>query len=301
MQIGFIILSLHALKFGYAVKILVLRSELVSEINALKRKGVSIGLVPTMGALHAGHVSLVEQGARDNDVVVVSIFVNPTQFNNSEDLQNYPKNLNRDLELLEKSRAKSLIVFAPDVNEIYTEDLVSEHFEFSGLEREMEGQYRPGHFDGVATIVSKLFKLVQPDNAYFGEKDYQQVLIIEKMTQQLQLPVNIVPCEIHREDDGLAMSSRNERLTTEQRQAAPLIYDILLAAKSRFGTDSVKTITEWVKNQFAASLVLKLEYFIIADAEALKSVTTIKHNKKYRAFIAAYAGEVRLIDNMALN
>jgi pantoate--beta-alanine ligase len=254
-----------------------------------------------MGALHAGHLSLVAACEAQNDVVVVSIFVNPTQFNNANDLEKYPKNLDRDLELLKDSTSKPLIVFAPNVEEIYSESLVSEKFDFNGLEHEMEGQFRPGHFDGVATIVSKLFKLVQPQNAYFGEKDYQQVLIIQKMTEQLQLPVNIVPCKIHREEDGLAMSSRNERLSKEQRLAAPLIYKMLLTAKAQFGTDSVNTITEEIKNQFAASPLLSLEYFTIADAEVLKSVTTIKQNKKYRAFIAAYAGEVRLIDNMALN
>ncbi|MEM1003462.1 MAG: pantoate--beta-alanine ligase, partial [Bacteroidota bacterium] len=253
------------------------------------------------GALHSGHASLGKKCAKENDIIVVSIFVNPTQFNNPEDLDKYPRNLERDLDFLSKLSNKPLLVFAPEVEEVYSTDVESENFDFKGLELEMEGKFRPGHFDGVATIVSKLFKIVKPSNAYFGEKDYQQLLIIDKMVESLELPVKIVPCEIYREKDGLAMSSRNERLTSEQRNVASLIYKVLRTAKNGFGIDNVTLISEWVKDQFNSEPLLELEYFTMAEAATLKPVKTKEANKRYRAFIAAYAGDVRLIDNMALN
>lgn len=254
-----------------------------------------------MGALHQGHASLVKQCAEENDVVVVSIFVNPTQFNNSGDLESYPRDLERDQKFLENSIGKPLVIFAPAVDQMYSEELESENYDFQGLENEMEGQFRPGHFDGVATIVRKLFQIVSPDKAYFGEKDYQQLLIIKRMVQNLKLPVTIVPCSIYREKDGLAMSSRNERLTDRHRAVAPLIYKVLKSAKSSFGTENASVIGDWVRRQFSEEPLLELEYFTIADSETLQSIKEKDENKKYRAFIAVFAGDVRLIDNVALN
>ncbi len=254
-----------------------------------------------MGALHQGHVSLVKQCAFENDVVIVSIFVNPTQFNNSGDLEKYPRDLERDQNFLKNRVDKPLLIFAPEVNEMYSEELESVNYDFQGLENEMEGEFRPGHFDGVATIVSKLFEVVGPDKAYFGEKDYQQLLIIKRMVEILKIPVTIVPCRIFRENDGLAMSSRNERLTDRQRAVAPLIYQVLKSAKSRFGTENATVINDWVQRQFMEEPLLELEYFTIADSETLQSIKEKEDNNKYRAFIAVFAGDVRLIDNIALN
>lgn len=270
-------------------------------LKRFEQSSKSIGFVPTMGALHLGHLSLVKQGLDENDVVVVSIFVNPTQFNNSEDLKKYPRHLDRDIELLNDLKNSSIIIFAPDVNDVYTEDISVRSFEFHGLEAQMEGAFRPGHFDGVATIVSILFQIVQPQNAYFGEKDFQQLLIIKAMVNQLRLPVNIVSCPIYREEDGLAMSSRNQRLTTSQRLEAPLIYKVLKAAKTMFGTENAAEIEQMVASKISVSTELTLEYFVIADGDHLEPIVEIEKNKKYRAFIAVFAGEVRLIDNIALN
>jgi pantoate--beta-alanine ligase len=275
------------------VKTYVFKSQVSAEVAILKEQGKSIGLVPTMGALHSGHASLVKRCAEENDVVVVTVFVNPTQFNDSEDLLKYPRDLENDQLLLKGLVSKQLILFAPDVGEMYATEVVSERFDFGGLDRVMEGKYRPGHFDGVATIVTKLFEIVQPDNAYFGEKDFQQLLIIQKVVKQLQTPVNIVPCEIYREEDGLAMSSRNQRLTAEQRSVAPQIYRALKTAKSHFGTESVEKIEHWVQGEFEKQPLMRLEYFTISEEDTLRPVKYKETNKKYRAFISVYAGEVR--------
>ncbi|WP_115460952.1 pantoate--beta-alanine ligase [Winogradskyella aurantiaca] len=283
------------------MKTFFLKSELIKELNLLSKDQKTVGLVPTMGALHQGHVSLVKQCAFENDVVIVSIFVNPTQFNNSGDLEKYPRDLERDQNFLKNRVDKPLLIFAPEVNEMYSEELESVNYDFQGLENEMEGEFRPGHFDGVATIVSKLFEVVGPDKAYFGEKDYQQLLIIKRMVEILKIPVTIVPCRIFRENDGLAMSSRNERLTDRQRAVAPLIYQVLKSAKSRFGTENATVINDWVQRQFMEEPLLELEYFTIADSETLQSIKEKEDNNKYRAFIAVFAGDVRLIDNIALN
>lgn len=269
-------------------------------IETLKSHNKQIGFVPTMGALHQGHLSLTEMAMEQNDVVIVSIFVNPTQFNNPEDLKKYPRTLQRDLEML-KTVSEDIIIYVPSVEDMYGKSIASQHFDYDGLEHEMEGRFRKGHFDGVGTIVKRFFEIIRPDRAYFGKKDFQQLRIIEKMVEKNKLPVRIVGCEIFREQDGLAMSSRNERLNTEQRKAAPFIYDILKTAKLQFGTESANKVTEWVQNQFANHDLLELEYFIIADEETLKSVTRKSSNKAYRAFIAVYADDIRLIDNIALN
>ena len=286
--------------FCYQVKVYHKKEKINTIVERLKSESKRIGFVPTMGALHQGHLSLVEAAIKDNDAVFVSIFVNPTQFNNPDDLKKYPRTLERDVELL-KTLSDKIIVYAPSVDDIYGDDVSSSHFEFSGLEHEMEGKFRPGHFDGVGTIVKRLFEIVKPDNAYFGKKDFQQLRIIQKLVENYNLPVNIVGCEIFRENDGLAMSSRNVRLKPEYRKVAPFIYKTLKTAKKQFGTKSAKEVTEWVTKQFDTQKLLKLEYFIIADETTLKTVKRKSNNLKYRAFIAVFADDIRLIDNIALN
>ncbi|MBD0779511.1 pantoate--beta-alanine ligase [Maribacter sp. ANRC-HE7] len=275
------------------------RKELKDRLSSLK-KNDSIGLVPTMGALHIGHAALVERAVQENSVVVVSIFVNPTQFNNPEDLENYPQTLTADLGILEKI-ANHIIVFAPTIEEMYSENVTSRTYDFDGLDKVMEGAFREGHFDGVGTIVEALLTLVQPTRAYFGEKDYQQLQIIKKLTEIRHIPVEIVGCPIVREETGLAFSSRNERLTENMRKEASFIYSTLTTAKKKFGTESAVYVTEWVTKQFDEHPELELEYIAIAQADTLKPVVKKQKNKKYRAFIAVYTEGVRLIDNIALN
>ncbi len=269
-------------------------------IEKLKSQNKTIGFVPTMGALHQGHLSLIRKAIGQNDVAVVSIFVNPTQFNNQEDLKKYPRTLERDLELL-KTVSNEIIVYAPSVKAIYGDDVSSGSFQFDGLEFEMEGKFRQGHFDGVGTIIKRLFEILKPDNAYLGKKDFQQLRIIQKLVENYHIPVNIIGCDIYREKDGLAMSSRNERLNPEHRKAASFIYKTLKSAKKQFGTKSANKVTEWVINQFAKHELLELEYFIIADEDTLKTVKRKSKSMSYRAFIAVYADGIRLIDNLVLN
>lgn len=277
------------------------KDQIFSVVDALKEQQDTIGFVPTMGALHKGHLALVERALANNDKVIVSVFVNPTQFNNIEDLEKYPKTLDEDIALLKSVNGNSIIVYAPSVDDIYDGNTVSGKFDFDGLEYEMEGKFRPGHFDGVGTVVKRLFEIVRPDNAYFGEKDFQQLQIIKKLVSKYKLHVNIVGCDIYRESNGLAMSSRNVRLSNQQKMAAPFIFKTLKTAKKHFGTKSARKVIEWVTEQFENNDILKLEYFTVADADSLKEVKRKTKNKKYRAFIAVYAGEIRLIDNIALN
>lgn len=275
-----------------------------TEIKSLQQKikslknGTTIGFVPTMGALHEGHLSLVEKAKIENDIVVVSIFVNPTQFDNADDLINYPKTIEKDLSLLKSFNCD--IVFTPTPEEIYADDIQSQSFDFDGLEFQMEGKFRAGHFNGVGTIVERLFEIVKPHKAYFGEKDFQQIQIIRKMVEKRKLPVQIIACPIHREKDGLAMSSRNMRLTKAQRTAAPFIYETLKKAKAEFGTKNASEVVKWVENEFKNHPILRLEYVEIADEDTLLPVETKNPTKKYRAFIAVFAGNVRLIDNISL-
>ena len=276
------------------------KAELERAVSALKQEQKSIGFVPTMGALHEGHFSLVRKAAEDCEAVVVSIFINPTQFDNQKDLENYPRTLEKDVAALEELRLP-LLVFAPNASEMYGEKVEAEEFTFGGLENEMEGKFRSGHFNGVGTVVKRLFEIVKPDKAFFGEKDYQQLQIIKKMTYNNQLPVEIVGCSIDREENGLARSSRNARLNPQLRKDASLIYNTLLQVKKRFGKDSVKEITEWVQQEFASKPGFKLEYFEIAEETTLKTAEKLDRQLFYRAFIAVYAGDVRLIDNIALN
>lgn len=259
----------------------------------------TLGLVPTMGALHEGHLSIVRRAKEENDRVIVSIFVNPTQFDKKEDLVNYPSTLATDLEALKSVGCD--YVFTPSTEEVYQGETKSESFDFGGLDKVMEGEFRVGHFDGVATIVKKLFLITKPNKAYFGEKDFQQLMIIKKMVALEALPIEIVSVGIYRENDGLAMSSRNTRLTQEQRLAAPEIYQTLLKSKKLFENGDIAKVKSFVKNEFIQNSELELEYYDVADIETLKSVNEIIPNTKYRAFIAVFADKVRLIDNIALN
>jgi len=276
------------------------KKELIPFLENERNKNCSIGLVPTMGALHQGHLSLVKKAILENDVVVVSIFVNPTQFDQKEDLDKYPRNLKKDLALL-KEVNPNIVVFTPEASDIYSGKVESVPHNFDGLDKVMEGAFRNGHFDGVGTIVELFLKTASPDRAYFGEKDFQQLQIIKKMVETKQLPYNIVGCPIEREVHGLAMSSRNERLSPSTREEAGFIYKTLKAAKAKFGTESAQDIKDWVTAQFAENQTLELEYFEIADEETLTPMNQKRATQKYRAFIAVYADGVRLIDNLRLN
>ena len=279
------------------MKVLKSKKTLIDYVERQREMGKKIGFAPTMGALHEGHLSLYKAAKKENDEVISSIFVNPTQFNNPDDFQKYPKTLEKDLELLEKAGVDA--VYVPNVEEMYPDGLSSKKYDFDGLENEMEGKYRPGHFDGVGTIVEELFRQVQPHNAYFGEKDYQQSAIIKKMVEKTKLPVKIHGVPTLREEDGLAMSSRNVRLTETQRKEATIIYETLTKVKEWFKVISLEEIKQRVTDIFRNSN-FELEYFVIADEETLKEAHAINEDKKYRAFIVAYADTVRLIDNMHL-
>ncbi len=259
-----------------------------------------IGFVPTMGALHSGHISLVSKCLNENNLTIVSIFVNPTQFNNSDDLDNYPRTLERDIELLEKT-SKNIVVFAPSAKNLYNGTPKSIDYDFNGLENEMEGKFRPGHFNGVGTVLKFLFEAVTPNRAYFGEKDFQQLQIIKKLVEIENFAIEIIGCKIFREKDGLAYSSRNERLTKLQRSEAKIVFETLSRVKNEFGTKSVVELNEFVKQVFEDHKLFELEYFEIANTKNLKTTDCIDANETYRAFIAVFANEVRLIDNIALN
>ena len=279
------------------MKVLKSKKTLIDYVERQREMGKKIGFAPTMGALHEGHLSLYKAAKKENDEVISSIFVNPTQFNNPDDFQKYPKTLEKDIELLEKAGVDA--VYVPNVEEMYPDGLNSKKYDFDGLENEMEGKYRPGHFDGVGTIVEELFRQVQPHNAYFGEKDYQQLAIIKKMVEKTKLPVKIHGVPTLREEDGLAMSSRNVRLTETQRKEATIIYETLEKVKEWFKVLSVEEIKLRVLEIFRNSN-FELEYFVIADEKTLKETDFFYKDKNYRAFIVAYAGDVRLIDNMHL-
>lgn len=275
------------------------QTELKACINSFLLDNKTIGFVPTMGALHQGHLSLMQESLKNNDFTVVSIFVNPTQFNNPDDLKKYPRTIESDLEKI-NSLNSNIIVYAPDVEDIYGEKTVSKSFDYDGLEFQMEGKHRPGHFDGVGTIVKKLFEIVNPNNAYFGEKDFQQLAIVKKLVKKNKIPVNIVGCKIHREANGLAMSSRNERLSADERAKAALIYKTLTEAKKLFGTKTANEVTNWVTKTFKKQSMFELEYFEIADEETLLTCKRKSKTKNYRAFIAVFVNNIRLIDNISL-
>lgn len=276
------------------------QKELVSYLNSVSGTTTSVGFVPTMGALHAGHLSLLEESLKHNDISVISIFVNPTQFNNADDLAKYPKTLEKDIEKI-KTVSDAILVFAPSVDDIYEGRTVSQHFDYDGLENQMEGRFRPGHFDGVGTIVKRLFEIVKPNNAYFGEKDFQQLQIVKKLAEKYRIPVNVVGCPIYREPNGLAMSSRNERLTIEERKNAAIIYKTITQAKKLFATKSAKGVTEFVTKTFEEYPDFELEYFQIADEATLLPCIRKNKTKKYRAFLAVFVNKIRLIDTISLN
>jgi pantoate--beta-alanine ligase len=271
------------------------REDLVKHLGLLKIDGTTIGLVPTMGALHQGHASLVERARIENDIVVVSIFVNPTQFNDPSDLEHYPRTLDQDLELLRNLEAD--LVFVPAVKEIYPE-ADERRFDLAPLDRVMEGRYREGHFNGVAQIVSKLFLLVQAHRAYFGQKDFQQLVIIKRLVELMEMDISIVACPIIREKDGLAMSSRNLRLSKEERKRAPFIYETLMQAASKKGELSPAELGGWVSAQFEDQKDMQLEYFEIVEDKTLKSVSHWNEHVNKVACLAVQLGEIRLIDNL---
>ncbi|TRX40461.1 pantoate--beta-alanine ligase [Flavobacterium restrictum] len=260
----------------------------------------TIGFVPTMGALHQGHLALMQKSLQENQFTVVSIFVNPTQFNNPEDLAKYPRTLDQDVEKM-TALSPEIIVFAPTVADIYEGNTQSQSFDFDGLENQMEGQFRPGHFNGVGTIVKRLFEIVTPTNAYFGEKDFQQLQIVKKLVEKNKLPVTIVGCPIFREANQLAMSSRNERLSPTERQEAAVIYTILKTAKEKFKTQSTTVVGEWVKKAFLKQPLFTLEYFVIANEATLLPCARKNKTKNYRAFIAVFINNIRLIDTISLH
>ncbi|HQG71682.1 MAG TPA: pantoate--beta-alanine ligase [Tenuifilum sp.] len=270
-------------------------SDLKTMLQGFRSEGKSIGFVPTMGALHKGHVSLVERSVAENDITVVSIFVNPTQFNDKNDLKNYPRMPEKDIAMLEAAGVN--VVFMPTESEIYPEP-DTRVFDFGMLDKVMEGKFRPGHFNGVAQVVSKLFDIVEPHRAYFGQKDYQQLAIIRAMVRMLGYRIEIVGCPIVREPDGLAMSSRNLLLTPEHRKSAPLIYQTLAEARNKTNELSVKEMIDWVVNGINSDPNLKVEYFELADADSLLPVQGWDHPNGIVGCIAVWAGNIRLIDNM---
>lgn len=277
------------------------KQELIEYLKSVSDKNSTLGFVPTMGALHDGHLSLMQQSVSNNDINVVSIFVNPTQFNNADDLKKYPRTLDSDVTKI-KSISDKIIVYTPTADDIYDGKVTSKHFKFDGLEMQMEGQFRPGHFDGVGTVVKILFEIVNPTNAYFGEKDFQQLQIIRKMVSKNKLSVNIICCAIFREKNGLAMSSRNERLTKNEREKAAIIYETLQKVLEMYKnyTNPIAKIKDWVSRKFQANADFKLEYFDIADEETLLSATRKSKTRNFRAFIAIHINNIRLIDTISL-
>ena len=271
--------------------------ELQKELEILRNEGKTIGLVPTMGALHEGHASLVRRAVVENDVVVVSDFVNPTQFNDPNDLLKYPRTLDADCDLLEREGAK--IVFAPSVDEMYPEP-DTRQFSYAPLDTVMEGKYRPGQFNGVCQIVSKLFMIVGPDRAYFGEKDFQQLAIIREMVKSLEMPVQIVGCPIVREFDGLALSSRNARLSDIERKQALNISKTLFDSVKFAENHTVVETQQMVENAIRNADGLELEYFEIVDGNTLQKITAWEDTNYAVGCITVFCGDVRLIDNIKL-
>ncbi|MDP4276927.1 MAG: pantoate--beta-alanine ligase [Bacteroidota bacterium] len=270
-------------------------AELQKELSICKSQGLSVGLVPTMGSLHNGHITLVKRCAQENGVCVVSVFVNPTQFNDQNDLKTYPRTPEEDCSKLEKAGCN--FVFMPAVEEMYPEP-DTRQFNFGNLQTVMEGRFRPGHFNGVAQIVSKLLTTVKPDKAYFGEKDFQQLAIVREMVRQLRLPVTIVPCPIVRESDGLAMSSRNKRLSAAEREKAPLIAGLLSKSRTFASVKSVSETIEFVKKGLAEDPAFRVEYFEIVDGNTLQAVESWNSSDYIVGCIAVFCGPVRLIDNI---
>jgi len=273
--------------------------QLMAALAEKRGSGMKIGFIPTMGALHQGHLSLIEIAKEENDFIVVSIFVNPTQFNNPEDLKNYPRTLEADMKLLEKVQTDAL--FYPSIEEMYpTGEQNVDEFDFGKLENVMEGEHRPGHFKGVARVVSKLFKIVQPDTSYFGEKDFQQLVIIHELVKKMNSGIAIKGCPTVRESDGLAMSSRNQRLTEPERKEASKISKALFFVRDHRNQFSVDEIKTKAVEMIESSGMMKVEYLEIAE-ESLQPVTDWSAKNPLRCFVAVKLGKVRLIDNVLLN
>ena len=279
------------------MKIIKTIKEIQNLIISLQEEGKTIGFVPTMGALHKGHLSLVKQSAEENDMTVVSVFVNPTQFNNKKDLEKYPRNFEQDFALL--SQNKCDIVFAPSDDEMYPEK-DERIFDFGNIDKVMEGEHRPGHFNGVGQIVSKLFDAVPANSAYFGLKDFQQLAVIQELVRQLKIDINIVPCAIIREKNGLAMSSRNELLTKEQRNEAGIIFETLSSIKKLYTTKSVKEVEEWAIAKINTNKNFKIEYLEVVDNKTLNKVDNWQNKNGTSVCIALFTGEIRLIDNIQI-
>ncbi|HPE34731.1 MAG TPA: pantoate--beta-alanine ligase [Bacteroidales bacterium] len=266
-------------------------------VSEVKSAGKSVGFVPTMGALHSGHLALINRATAENDIVVVSIFVNPIQFNNKTDLETYPRPITEDIHKLEEAACD--LLFNPEVDEMYPEP-VFDKYDFGHLDKVMEGKFRPGHFNGVAVVVRKLFEIVTPDKAYFGQKDFQQLRIIQTMTASLNLPVEIVPCPTVREKDGLAMSSRNKLLSQAERKVAPAIYQVLNFIKENAGRIAVQELAELAVSKLNKYEHLNVEYVEIVDAETLLPVQSWSGYSSIIACAAVYNGKVRLIDNILI-
>ena len=277
------------------MKVIHTLKDLQAELSVLKAQGKKVGLVPTMGALHAGHASLVKRSVNENEVTVVSVFVNPTQFNDKNDLVKYPRTLDADCKLLEACGAT--YAFAPSVEEMYPEP-DTRQFSYAPLDTVMEGAFRPGHFNGVCQIVSKLFEAVKPHRAYFGEKDFQQLAIIREMVRQMQFDLEIVGCPIVREEDGLALSSRNARLSAEERENALKISQTLFKSRTFAATHTVSETLKFVEDAIAAVPGLRLEYFEIVDGNTLQKVDNWNQTSYVVGCITVFCGDVRLIDNI---
>jgi pantoate--beta-alanine ligase len=271
--------------------------EAQSYLKQVKKAGKTVGFVPTMGALHAGHISLLNRATIENDFVVCSIFVNPIQFNNKEDLIKYPRPIADDIRKLEEIECD--LLFYPEAEEMYPEPVVDK-WDFGNLDKVMEGKFRPGHFNGVAVVVRKLFEIIEPDRAYFGLKDYQQLRIVQAMTKISDLPVDIVPCPTAREKDGLAMSSRNVRLSAAERRIAPAIFKVLSEVKAQAGKMPVNDLEQWAAGQLNKYNEMDVEYLNIVDAETLMPVERWDDAKSLVVCTAVQLGKVRLIDNLII-
>ena len=277
------------------MQVLNTKNELINLLGQYRKEGKKIGFVPTMGALHSGHLSLVKESKKNSDLTVVSIFVNPTQFNDPEDLKRYPRTLEKDVELLKTVDCD--LVFAPSVEEIYPEP-DTRKFDFGYLETVMEGAKRPGHFNGVGQVVSRLFDIVKQDKAFFGMKDFQQVAIIKNMVKQLNFPIEIIPCPIIREESGLALSSRNTLLDEKHKKNAPHIYATLKKARNLASQMNVAELKKWITEEINRNLYLETEYVEIVDDTTLNIVQSWEEKGTKVACVAVYAGKIRLIDNI---
>jgi pantoate--beta-alanine ligase len=279
------------------MKIVKTITETINYLNSLRNGGKSIGFVPTMGALHEGHLELLRKSKNENNISVCSIFVNPIQFNNTEDLKKYPRTMEKDINKLKSVNCD--VLFVPEVNEIYPEEN-TKVYDFGTLDKVMEGKFRPGHFNGVAIVVKLLFDIVPAHRAYFGDKDFQQLAIVNEMVRQENLKIKVIPCPIVREKSGLAMSSRNTRLTSDELKIAPVIYKTLKSVKNKIKNHSISQLKEWAINELNNAKGINVEYFEIVDTENLQAINSIFESKHTIACVTVFLGKVRLIDNIRL-